>query len=70
MKPKSIRFDRVFEKHWQKYLMGLTGKQKEHLRARLSIFKVMTFVIKRALSATVRSIYLEITEFSIYSVRT
>jgi hypothetical protein len=31
MKPKAIHFDDVFEKHWHKYLMGLTEKQKEHL---------------------------------------
>ena len=39
MKPKSIHFDSVFEKHWHKYLTGLTEKQKEHLRKRLAIFK-------------------------------
>ena len=38
MKPKSIHFDSVFEKHWHKYLTGLTEKQKEHLRERLAIF--------------------------------
>jgi len=39
MKPKSIHYDGVFEKHWLKYLAGLTEKQKEHLRERLAIFK-------------------------------
>jgi len=39
MKPKSIQFDSVFEKHWNKYLMGLTEKQKVQLRKRLIIFK-------------------------------
>ncbi len=39
MKPKSIHFDSTFEKHWKKYLLGLTEKQKEYLRNRLSIFK-------------------------------
>jgi len=39
MKPKSIHFDGVFEKHWHKYLTRLTEKQKEHLRERLAIFK-------------------------------
>jgi mRNA-degrading endonuclease YafQ of YafQ-DinJ toxin-antitoxin module len=43
MKPKSITFDRVFEKHWLKYLRGLTEKQKEHLRERLAIFKEDVF---------------------------
>jgi hypothetical protein len=38
MKPKSIHYDGVFEKHWLKYLAGLTEKQKEHLRERLAIF--------------------------------
>jgi hypothetical protein len=28
--------DSVFEKHWHKYLTGLTEKQKEHLRKRLN----------------------------------
>jgi len=28
MKPKSIHFDSVFEKRWNKYLAGLTEKQK------------------------------------------
>jgi addiction module RelE/StbE family toxin len=39
MKPESIQFDSTFEKHWKKYLTGLTEKQKEHLRKRFSIFK-------------------------------
>jgi len=39
MKPKSIHFDSVFEKHWYKYLTGLTEKQKKQLRVRLAIFK-------------------------------
>lgn len=39
MKPKSITFDHGFEKHWHKYLKGLTEKQKDHLRVRLAIFK-------------------------------
>jgi len=43
MKPKAITFDSVFEKHWHKYLKGLTGKQKEHLRERLAIFKEDAF---------------------------
>jgi mRNA-degrading endonuclease YafQ of YafQ-DinJ toxin-antitoxin module len=43
MKPKSIRFDSVFEKHWRKYLKGLTEKQKSHLRKRLEMFKVDAF---------------------------
>ena len=43
MKPTSITFDRVFEKHWLKYLRGLTEKQKEHLRERLAIFKEDVF---------------------------
>jgi hypothetical protein len=34
MKPKSIHYDSVFEKHWHKYLSGLTEKQKKHLRER------------------------------------
>ena len=38
MKPKSITFDPVFEKHWHKYLKGLTEKQKDHLRERLVFF--------------------------------
>ena len=43
MKPKSIHFDSVFEKHWHKYLTGLTAKQKEHLRKCLAIFKENVF---------------------------
>ena len=47
MKPKSIHFDSVFEKHWNKYLTGLTEKQKEQLREqlreRLAIFKEDVF---------------------------
>jgi len=43
MKPKSITFDAVFEKQWQKYLKGLTEKQKEHLRDRLAIFREDVF---------------------------
>ena len=43
MKPKSIHFDRVFEKHWHKYLNGLTEKQKELLRERLTVFKEDVF---------------------------
>jgi mRNA-degrading endonuclease YafQ of YafQ-DinJ toxin-antitoxin module len=43
MKPESIHFDRVFEKHWNKYLTGLTEKQKEQLRERLAIFKEDVF---------------------------
>jgi mRNA-degrading endonuclease YafQ of YafQ-DinJ toxin-antitoxin module len=43
MKPKSILYDGVFEKHWLKYLSGLTEKQKEHLRERLAIFKEDVF---------------------------
>lgn len=39
MRPKTIIFDRVFEKRWEKYLKGLTKKQKEQLRTRLAIFK-------------------------------
>jgi mRNA-degrading endonuclease YafQ of YafQ-DinJ toxin-antitoxin module len=39
MKPRMITFDSVFEKHWQKYLKGLTEKQKGHSRERLAIFK-------------------------------
>ena len=31
------------EKHWHKYLTGLTEKQKEHLRERLAIFKEDVF---------------------------
>jgi hypothetical protein len=41
MKPKSIHFDSVFEKRWYKYLTGLTEKQKQQLRERLAIFKVL-----------------------------
>lgn len=43
MKPKTITFDRVFEKHWHKYLRGLTEKQKVHVRERLAIFKEDVF---------------------------
>lgn len=43
MKPRTITFDSVFEKHWQKYLKGLTEKQKDHLRERLAIFKEDVF---------------------------
>ena len=43
MKPKSITFDRVFEKHWNKYLKGLTEKQKDQLRERLAFFKEDVF---------------------------
>ena len=43
MKLKSIHFDSVFEKRWHKYLTGLTEKQKEQLRERLSIFKEDVF---------------------------
>ena len=43
MKPKSIHFDSVFEKHWNKYLTGLTEKQKEQLRERFAIFKEDVF---------------------------
>lgn len=43
MKPGSIQFDSVFEKRWQKYLGGLTEKQKENLRKRLAIFKENIF---------------------------
>jgi len=43
MKPKSIYFDSVFEKHWHKYLTGLTEKQKAQLRERLTIFKEDVF---------------------------
>jgi mRNA-degrading endonuclease YafQ of YafQ-DinJ toxin-antitoxin module len=43
MKPKSILFDSVFEKHWHKYLTGLSEKQKGHLRERLAIFKEDVF---------------------------
>ena len=39
MKPKSIQFDSVFEKHWHKYLTGLTEKQKEQVKERLKIFQ-------------------------------
>ncbi|EFK11591.1 toxin-antitoxin system, toxin component, RelE family [delta proteobacterium NaphS2] len=39
MKPKSIHFDDAFEKHWHKYLEGLTEKLKKRLRKRLAIFK-------------------------------
>jgi len=39
MKAKTIQFDRVFEKSWNKYLAGLTEKQKKNLRERLAIFK-------------------------------
>jgi mRNA-degrading endonuclease YafQ of YafQ-DinJ toxin-antitoxin module len=39
MKPKSITFDHVFERHWHKYLKGLTEKQKDRLRERLALFK-------------------------------
>ena len=39
MKPKSIHFDSVFEKHWNRYLTGLTEKQKEQLRERFALFK-------------------------------
>lgn len=43
MKPRSITFDSVFEKHWHKYLKGLTDKQKDHLKERLTIFKEDVF---------------------------
>jgi mRNA-degrading endonuclease YafQ of YafQ-DinJ toxin-antitoxin module len=43
MKPKTILFDSVFEKHWHKYLAGLREKQKEQLRERLAIFKEDVF---------------------------
>ena len=43
MKPKSIHFDDVFEKRWHKYLTGLTEKQKEQLKERLTIFKEDVF---------------------------
>jgi len=39
MKPKSIHFDGTFEKHWHKYLDGLTEKQKKRLKKRLAIFR-------------------------------
>jgi mRNA-degrading endonuclease YafQ of YafQ-DinJ toxin-antitoxin module len=39
MKPKSITFDHVFERHWHKYLKGITEKQKDRLRERLALFK-------------------------------
>jgi len=35
MKPKSIHFDGTFEKHWHKYLDGLTEKQKKRLKSDL-----------------------------------
>jgi hypothetical protein len=47
MKPKSITFDAVFEKQWQKYLKGLTAKQKDHLRERLAIFREDVFLVLR-----------------------
>jgi len=43
MKPKSICYDSVFEKHWHRYLTRLTEKQKEQLRERLAIFKEDVF---------------------------
>lgn len=43
MKPKSISFDSVFEKHWNKYLTRLTERQKEQLRNRLAIFNEDVF---------------------------
>ena len=39
LKPKAIRFDTAFEKHWLKYLRKLNEKEKEQLRERLNIFK-------------------------------
>lgn len=39
MKPKSIHFDGTFEKHWEKYLKGLTDKQRNRLRKRFTIFR-------------------------------
>jgi len=43
MRPKSIQFDSTFEKHWKKYLDGLTEKKKKRLRKRLAIFKEDVF---------------------------
>ena len=43
MRPKSIQFDSTFEKHWKKYLDGLTEKKKKRLRKRLAIFKENVF---------------------------
>ena len=39
MKPKTIRLDVTFEKHWLKYLNKLTDKEKDNLKTRLAMFK-------------------------------
>ncbi len=39
VKPTSIRYDSAFEKRWNKFVKGLTVKQKEQIRERLAIFK-------------------------------
>ena len=62
MKPKSIHFDKVFEKRWYKYLTGLTEKQKEQLRERLSIFKEDVFD-KRLKTHRLKGNLKEITHF-------
>lgn len=43
MKPKAIRYDAAFEKHWLKYVKKLTDKQREQLKERLSIFRENAF---------------------------
>ncbi|MFH1075440.1 MAG: type II toxin-antitoxin system mRNA interferase toxin, RelE/StbE family [Pseudomonadota bacterium] len=39
MKPTLILYDSAFEKRWNKFVKGLTVKQKEQIRERLEIFK-------------------------------
>lgn len=39
LKPKNVRFDATFEKHWLKYLKKLKEKEKELLRERIALFK-------------------------------
>jgi mRNA-degrading endonuclease YafQ of YafQ-DinJ toxin-antitoxin module len=43
MKPKTIRLDATFEKHWLKYLNKLSDKEKENLKTRLAMFKEDVF---------------------------
>lgn len=43
MKPRGIRYDATFKKHWIKYLKKLTEKEKEQLKNCLAIFKEDVF---------------------------
>lgn len=43
LKPKTVRFDTTFEKHWIKYLKRLNEKEKEQLRERIAVFKEDVF---------------------------